>query len=70
MALAIELDGSQHYEGNAEAYDEERTLFLNKLGIEVLRFTNYDVNTNFYQVCNSIDKILEERSKILQIKKD
>jgi very-short-patch-repair endonuclease len=38
--LAIELDGGQHYEPAAQAYDERRTAFLEHQGISVLRFTN------------------------------
>ncbi len=38
--LAIELDGSQHFEDNAKNYDEKRTEYLNQQGIKVLRFDN------------------------------
>lgn len=34
--LAIEIDGSQHYEDKQEAYDLERTAYLRKLGILVV----------------------------------
>jgi very-short-patch-repair endonuclease len=36
--LAIELDGGQHYEKEAQAYDARRTEFLGARGIRVLRF--------------------------------
>jgi very-short-patch-repair endonuclease len=36
--LAVELDGGQHYEQAAQAYDERRTRYLNERGIRVLRF--------------------------------
>jgi very-short-patch-repair endonuclease len=36
--LAIELDGGQHYEKGAQAYDAHRTAFLRRRGIEVIRF--------------------------------
>ena len=36
--LAIELDGSQHV--NQSEYDQQRDVFLNTLGIRVLRFWN------------------------------
>ncbi|HEY7373359.1 MAG TPA: DUF559 domain-containing protein, partial [Polyangia bacterium] len=36
--LAIELDGGQHFEPTAMAYDQRRTDFLNEKGISVLRF--------------------------------
>jgi very-short-patch-repair endonuclease len=38
--LAVELDGQGHYEKCQSVYDEERTKFLNSLGIKVLRFEN------------------------------
>jgi very-short-patch-repair endonuclease len=41
--LAVELDGSQHYDEEALAYDARRTAFLAVQGIRVLRFPNEDV---------------------------
>ncbi|MCC6918598.1 MAG: endonuclease domain-containing protein [Alphaproteobacteria bacterium] len=41
--LAVELDGSQHYDAAAIAYDARRTAFLARHGIRVLRFPNADV---------------------------
>ena len=34
--LAVELDGSQHYEPDGQLYDAQRTAYLNSIGIEVL----------------------------------
>jgi very-short-patch-repair endonuclease len=36
--LAIELDGGQHFEPEAQAYDARRTRYLADRGITVLRF--------------------------------
>jgi very-short-patch-repair endonuclease len=36
--LAIELDGGQHFELQAQAYDARRTAYLRRSGIQVLRF--------------------------------
>jgi very-short-patch-repair endonuclease len=36
--LAVELDGGQHYEPAAQAYDARRTRYLATRGIRVLRF--------------------------------
>ena len=58
--LAVELDGSQHYEAEGIAYDAVRTAALNRLGIRVLRFSNTDVNTNFRGVCEAILQALKE----------
>ena len=52
--LAIELDGSRHYEDAGQEYDKKRTLYLNELGIEVFRVSNLDVNRNFRGVCEAI----------------
>ena len=52
--LVIELDGSQHYEPEEAAYDAQRTRYLNGRGIEVLRFTNAEINTQFSSVCEAI----------------
>ena len=54
VKVAVELDGSQHYEAAAIEYDNSRTRFLESLGIRVIRFTNIDVDKNFDYVCNSI----------------
>jgi very-short-patch-repair endonuclease len=52
--LIIELDGSQHYQEKNMEYDNRRTLYLNSLGIEVMRFTNLDVDNNFEGVCAAV----------------
>ena len=54
VKLAIELDGSQHYESDIQEYDIRRTTYLNSLGIEIIRFPNSDVNSNFEGVCITI----------------
>ena len=59
--LVIELDGSQHYTLQGEAYDKERTGLLEEFGLEVIRFSNLDVDTNFEGVCAEIDKIVTIR---------
>src|SRR5476651_1587517 len=41
--LAIELDGGGHNEPGKKRRDAERTEFLNKQGIEVVRFWNHMV---------------------------
>ena len=61
--LAIELDGSQHYEPSGQAYDYQRTAYLNSLGIEVLRFSNADVMQNLRGVCQLIDLTVAQRLK-------
>ncbi|MDO4816622.1 MAG: endonuclease domain-containing protein [Bacillota bacterium] len=58
--LAVELDGSQHYEEEKEIYDEERTKRLSELGINVIRFSNSDVLRNFEGVCERIGETVEK----------
>ena len=45
--LAIELDGSQHYEAAGQMHDAQRTEYLEGFGIRVLRFSNLDVMQHF-----------------------
>jgi len=64
--IVIELDGSQHYqEGNLET-DQERTEFLEKYGLKVIRIANNEVNRNFQEVCELIDK--EVRQSLSQLR--
>ena len=59
--LAVELDGSQHYETDAQKYDAERTKFLEEQGIEVLRFTNQEIKQHFPEVVKLIEEKVKER---------
>lgn len=61
--LVIELDGSQHYTQQGLAYDQERTAILQQYGIQVLRFSNRDINTQFREVCDAIHQEVEKRLK-------
>ena len=63
----IELDGSQHYEPLGTAYDSERSAFLTALGLEVLRFSNRDVDMNFRSVCTQIDITIQNACKTLSV---
>jgi len=51
-ALAIELDGSQHYQ--ADSKDMQRDAVLRELGITVLRYSNQDIDLRFADVCEDI----------------
>ncbi len=65
--LAIELDGSQHYEPEALHYDSQRSEYLESLGIQVLRFTNTEINRSFPLVCEAIDLAVRERMGIEEL---
>ena len=53
--LVIELDGSQHYETDEMEKDAERTSFLERYGLTVIRIPNNEVSRNFEGVCEYIN---------------
>lgn len=53
LRLVVEIDGDSHFNDESLLKDNSRTAFIEKEGIEVLRFTNTDVYKN-------IDSVLEE----------
>ena len=59
--LVIEVDGSQHYESQGIAYDAERSAFLSDLGLEILRFSNREIDREFRGVCEQIDIAVHNR---------
>ncbi len=59
--LVIELDGEQHGEHDALAYDQERTNVLQEYGLEVLRFSNGDVYSSFENVCYTIHNAVRKK---------
>ena len=61
--LVIELDGSQHYETDGQAYDKRRTVYLESLGLKVVRIPNNEVTGNFRGVCEYIDLQIRSRLK-------
>ena len=62
LKIAIELDGSQHYEPEEEKYDIRRTEYLNSQGIEVIRIPNNQIDKNFNGVCVAVDEIIKKFS--------
>ncbi len=58
--LIVELDGSQHYQDDQRAKDEERTAFLEGYGLRVIRIPNIEVNRNFDGVCRYIDAAVRQ----------
>jgi len=52
--IAIELDGSGHFEDQQIEYDKKRTEYLEALGVKVIRFTNLEVDGSFNEVCDMI----------------
>ena len=58
--LAVELDGGGHYEPKQAEYDRQRSEYIIQQGVHVLRFSNLDVNHNFYSVCSCIDEAVKK----------
>lgn len=59
--LVIELDGDQHASDEGMKADLIRDEYLNGLGLFVLRVPNYDMKTDFDNVCLGIEEIINER---------
>jgi len=55
--LVIEIDGDTH--DGREAYDADRTVYLESQGYRVLRFTNYDVMTAMDGVLMMIEEAVQ-----------
>ena len=63
IGLVIEIDGAQHRESKIEEKDKIHTLYLEELGLKVIRFNNYEVLTNIDGVIAEIIMIIEEMDK-------
>ena len=58
--LSIEIDGASHAHSEQIEYDNQRTIYLNEIGISELRFTNKQVDCDLDGVLNKIrDDILK-----------
>ena len=62
--LVIELDGEEHHTGEKLMYDKNRTDYLEKEGLSVLRFTNKEVDCHFSRICEAIDHVVTGKIKI------
>ncbi|MFK0204333.1 endonuclease domain-containing protein [Agrobacterium sp. NPDC090283] len=58
--IIIELDGFQHGEKTAAAYDQQRTRMFEELGWTVLRFWNEDILRDIDNVCLHIIRTVKE----------
>jgi len=58
--LIIEIDGGIHNQVDNKEYDKNRSLELHELGINVIRFTNEEVNENLEKVLNVIRGVLQK----------
>ncbi len=65
LKLVIEVDGGIHKSKEQNEYDIGRTAELNYWGIEVVRFTNEEIENDIKKVINSIkQKCLNRQSEI------
>ena len=61
LLLVIEIDGDSH--AAQEDYDQRRTACLNRLGIEVIRYSNPDVLENLEGVFEDLSRRIKSRQK-------
>ena len=59
--LVVELDGGQHAEPEAAAYDERRTAAMAAQGIRVIRFSDYDALRDSEAVAKTILREVESQ---------
>ena len=59
--VGIEADGGQHYENEGRVRDEFRTRELNRLGIEVMRFSDIEILANIDGVYEVIQRAIEKK---------
>ncbi|TAL30590.1 MAG: endonuclease domain-containing protein [Alphaproteobacteria bacterium] len=60
LKLIVEVDGGQHCESKKDA---ARTKYLNKLGYEVIRFWNNEVEDNLEGVVSTLTLALSQRER-------
>ena len=58
--LVIELDGLGHYTKAGKIHDKERTEFLEKYGLKIIRIPNTEIQNNFQNICEYIDHLVEK----------
>jgi very-short-patch-repair endonuclease len=57
--LIIEVDGNQHYSIEGINKDNYRTERLELYYLTVIRFTNNQIDNEFYEVCEYIDRTVK-----------
>lgn len=65
LKLVIEIDGASHYTPEAKEYDARRTQVLQKYGLNILRFTNTEVEENIEGVMERVFSYIEDFGKPL-----
>lgn len=60
--LVIEVDGLIHLDRIER--DQSRSIRLQKYDLEVLSFSNEEIETHFHEVCSKIDHVIQERRAV------
>jgi very-short-patch-repair endonuclease len=70
LNLVIEIDGEIHNAESQQEYDMERIKNLKNWGIDVIRFSNYQVMNKFEFVQNEIKREVQTRLLLLSKESD
>ena len=62
VQLVVEVDGSQHFDTGQANHDAERTEYLKKLGLKVLRFDDRQVLIQTDAVVDEIFRTVSEKT--------
>ncbi|MDY4919801.1 MAG: endonuclease domain-containing protein [Phascolarctobacterium sp.] len=65
--LVIEVDGGQHFDEEIRSYDQLRTEILKSKGLKVIRIPNNEIDKNFHNVCEYIEREINLRVKNAQL---
>ena len=57
--LVIEIDGSQHRTNEGKVKDEYRTEILEGYDLKIIRFSNQQIQNEFYNICEYIDEVTQ-----------
>ena len=55
LRIAIEVDGNQHYSKEGIEKDRIRTEEIKRLGIQIIRITNKQIDKDFTWICEYLD---------------
>ena len=61
IRLAIEVDGSIHFEEGQEQKDKQRQTRLESLGVSVIRFSDIDIKNNLSFILEELNVQIENR---------
>jgi len=60
--LIVELDGGGHFESEQYKNDQIRAAYIENMGYKIIRFTNREIDKEFYSVCSVIDSEVNKRT--------